>query len=51
MDIERRERAAHFVELHREGCFLVPNAWEAGSARILEEVGAADSWSAAPTCG
>jgi 2-methylisocitrate lyase-like PEP mutase family enzyme len=28
-----------FVELHREGCFLLPNAWDVGSARILESAG------------
>ncbi|MEW1776568.1 isocitrate lyase/phosphoenolpyruvate mutase family protein [Streptomyces sp. NPDC086777] len=39
MDTERRERAARFVELHREGCFLLPNAWDAGSARVLESAG------------
>ncbi|MFG3295459.1 isocitrate lyase/phosphoenolpyruvate mutase family protein [Streptomyces sp. NPDC048179] len=39
MDTERRELAARFVELHREGCFLLPNAWDAGSARILESAG------------
>lgn len=35
----RRERAERFVELHREGCFLLPNAWDVGSARILESAG------------
>ncbi|MFK0106851.1 isocitrate lyase/phosphoenolpyruvate mutase family protein [Streptomyces sp. NPDC091217] len=39
MDIERRELAARFVGLHREGCFLLPNAWDAGSARVLESAG------------
>lgn len=39
MDTRRRERAARFVELHREGCFLLPNAWDAGSARVLESAG------------
>ncbi|MEU1163940.1 isocitrate lyase/phosphoenolpyruvate mutase family protein [Streptomyces sp. NPDC005921] len=39
MDTERSELAARFVELHREGCFLLPNAWDAGSARILESAG------------
>lgn len=29
----------NFLELHREGCFLLPNAWDAGSARLLESVG------------
>lgn len=36
---ERAERAQHFVELHREGCFLLPNAWDVGSARILQAAG------------
>ncbi|MEU9386368.1 isocitrate lyase/phosphoenolpyruvate mutase family protein [Streptomyces sp. NPDC048279] len=39
MDTQRRELAARFVELHREGCFLLPNAWDAGSARVLESAG------------
>lgn len=39
MDSEQRVRAQAFVDLHREGCFLLPNAWDAGSARILESVG------------
>ncbi|MFF4307601.1 isocitrate lyase/phosphoenolpyruvate mutase family protein [Streptomyces sp. NPDC001601] len=39
MDTRRRERAARFVELHRDGCFLLPNAWDAGSARVLESAG------------
>lgn len=39
MDNQRRERAARFVELHREGCFLLPNAWDPGSARVLESAG------------
>lgn len=28
-----------FVDLHREGCFLLPNAWDVGSARILASAG------------
>ncbi|MGI5176802.1 isocitrate lyase/PEP mutase family protein [Dactylosporangium sp. CA-152071] len=36
MDGDRRQR---FVDLHREGCFLLPNAWDAGSARVLESAG------------
>jgi 2-methylisocitrate lyase-like PEP mutase family enzyme len=31
--------AETFVELHRAGCFVLPNAWDAGSARLLESVG------------
>jgi 2-methylisocitrate lyase-like PEP mutase family enzyme len=32
-------RAQRFVELHRDGCFLLPNAWDVGSARVLESAG------------
>ncbi|MFJ2830425.1 isocitrate lyase/phosphoenolpyruvate mutase family protein [Streptomyces sp. NPDC087263] len=39
MDSSRRERAEKFVELHRQGCFLLPNAWDVGSARVLESAG------------
>jgi 2-methylisocitrate lyase-like PEP mutase family enzyme len=39
VDSARRQRAERFAELHREGCFLLPNAWDAGSARILESAG------------
>jgi len=28
-----------FLEMHKQGCFLLPNAWDVGSARILESVG------------
>jgi 2-methylisocitrate lyase-like PEP mutase family enzyme len=28
-----------FHELHRSGCFVIPNPWDAGSARILEQLG------------
>src|SRR6185312_6564416 len=28
-----------FAELHRHGCFLLPNAWDAGSARMLVAAG------------
>lgn len=34
------ERALRFQELHRRpGLFLIPNPWDAGSARILEALG------------
>ncbi len=33
------DRRAAFRELHREGCFLIPNPWDAGSARYLEILG------------
>ncbi|MCQ4313319.1 isocitrate lyase/phosphoenolpyruvate mutase family protein [Pseudomonas stutzeri] len=33
------EKRAVFTEMHRAGCFLLPNPWDAGSARILETLG------------
>ncbi|MGI5244378.1 isocitrate lyase/PEP mutase family protein [Dactylosporangium sp. CA-139066] len=31
--------AQEFFELHQDGCFLLPNAWDAGSARMLAAAG------------
>lgn len=39
MNSDSRERAERFVQLHGQGCFLLPNAWDVGSARILEAAG------------
>jgi 2-methylisocitrate lyase-like PEP mutase family enzyme len=34
------ERGARFAELHRRpGAFVIPNPWDAGTARILESIG------------
>ena len=33
------DKAARFQALHRQGCFIIPNAWDAGSARILDGLG------------
>jgi len=33
------ERIATFHELHSSGCFVMPNPWDAGSARALEQLG------------
>jgi 2-methylisocitrate lyase-like PEP mutase family enzyme len=33
------ELRAHFHTLHRSGCFVIPNPWDAGSARILASLG------------
>lgn len=33
------ERAEHFVALHREGCFVIPNPWDRGSAMLLAGLG------------
>jgi len=34
-----RERRQAFRRLHEQGCFLLPNPWDAGSARFLESLG------------
>src|SRR5246127_4665663 len=28
-----------FFELHRSGCFVIPNPWDVGSARFLQSLG------------
>lgn len=33
------ERRAAFRKLHEEGCFLIPNTWDPGSAKILAGMG------------
>ena len=33
------EKRAAFRALHESGCFLIPNPWDAGSARMLERAG------------
>jgi 2-methylisocitrate lyase-like PEP mutase family enzyme len=33
------EPAAAFQRLHSSGCFVMPNPWDAGSARALEQLG------------
>src|SRR6266481_2390584 len=34
-----KEKRARFRELHQSGCFILPNPWDVGSARMLEAVG------------
>lgn len=33
------EKRRRFHELHRSGCFVMPNPWDAGSARYLQSLG------------
>lgn len=33
------DRVAEFRRLHSSGCFVMPNPWDVGSARALEQVG------------
>ena len=37
--IDFSARRAAFAALHQRGCFLMPNPWDAGSARFLEQLG------------
>lgn len=38
--LSQREKAERFKALHeREGAFVIPNPWDAGSARLLESLG------------
>jgi methylisocitrate lyase len=32
-------RVAEFHRLHQTGCFVMPNPWDVGSARVLEQLG------------
>ncbi len=34
-----QEKQQAFHDLHKEGCFIMPNAWDAGSAVILQDAG------------
>lgn len=33
------EKRAAFRQLHREGCFVIPNPWDVGSALVLQSLG------------
>jgi 2-methylisocitrate lyase-like PEP mutase family enzyme len=40
MDSARLERARRFRDMHQEeGCFIIPNAWDIGSAKMLQAAG------------
>jgi 2-methylisocitrate lyase-like PEP mutase family enzyme len=32
-------RCSVFLELHKSGCFVIPNPWDRGSARLLQSMG------------
>ncbi len=38
--MSQKERAGHFRRLHDERPLVLPNAWDAGSARVIERAGA-----------
>jgi 2-methylisocitrate lyase-like PEP mutase family enzyme len=33
------DRIARFRQLHQSGCFVIPNPWDVGSARLLQQLG------------
>jgi 2-methylisocitrate lyase-like PEP mutase family enzyme len=35
----QEELGRRFAELHEEGCFLIPNPWDGGSAKVLQALG------------
>ena len=37
--IETESKHATFRRLHQSGCFVIPNPWDIGSARVLEQLG------------
>ncbi|MGZ3276369.1 MAG: isocitrate lyase/PEP mutase family protein [Caulobacteraceae bacterium] len=39
MPASRTEKIAAFRRLHESGCFVLPNPWDVGSARMLEALG------------
>jgi 2-methylisocitrate lyase-like PEP mutase family enzyme len=37
--VDVTEKRARFRALHQEGCFIIPNPWDRGSARLLQHMG------------
>lgn len=37
--MNQADRYAVFRDLHASGCFVIPNPWDLGSARVLEQLG------------
>lgn len=37
--LTEQSRIARFRQLHERGCFVLPNPWDVGSARLLEQLG------------
>jgi 2-methylisocitrate lyase-like PEP mutase family enzyme len=37
--VTQKQKGEAFRKLHASGCFLIPNPWDAGSARMLENMG------------
>lgn len=39
MTVSAAEKRVSFRELHEAGCFVIPNPWDLGSARLLQSLG------------
>lgn len=39
MTVSTAEKRARFRALHQEGCFVLPNPWDVGSARMFQHLG------------
>jgi methylisocitrate lyase len=39
MPVSTKDKRAAFHKLHESGCFVLPNPWDVGSARALEQLG------------
>ena len=39
MAVAQADKITAFRKLHEDGCFLLPNPWDAGSARALQHLG------------
>jgi 2-methylisocitrate lyase-like PEP mutase family enzyme len=37
--VDVASKRANFRNLHRQGCFVLPNPWDSGSARLLQHMG------------
>ena len=38
-DADTQQKRAFFRQLHAQGCFVLPNPWDVGSARYLQRQG------------
>ena len=39
MEMSQAQKGGQFAALHQSGCFIIPNPWDAGSARLLADMG------------
>ena len=39
MEMSQAQKGGKFAALHQSGCFIIPNPWDAGSARLLADLG------------